>query len=470
MSELLATTVKEDNGLYTFSLAELSTNPVTERFLGESRFFTGLDVDPTTGLLYGAANSLYLVNPTDGSYQIIGRIRSATEDSILPTIAFSPSGVLYASELDSNLGSYRLYTINTDTAFATEVGIIPENAWGIDFDANGTLYGATSDLITIDPSSGTILSTIGTLEGSPLIWELDITSDGTIYGIDPDIDTNSTLLYEVNPFSASTTLIGTYTSLVSSIASMLNKPQENLNSIIETPDLLNFFVNTVNYYNFPQSINDFEVLSPDNDTFEIIEEIANRTWGVLGGDGDDNITGSLVNDFANGNLGNDTLSGEDGDDYLRGGKDSDVLIGGPGNDILSGNLGNDNLNGGDGDDFLRGGKGEDILIGGSGRDVLVGDREGDTLFGGDDADTFVLLANETVNFGNLEVIGDFNPQEDRIGILKDLSLIRLEQNDSNTTILLQNESIVAIVENALVEDVRNVLFSVSDQDPALGIG
>ena len=234
--------------------------------------------------------------------------------------------------------------------------------------------------------------------------------------------------------------------------------------------LLNFFVNTVNYYNFPQSINDFEVLSPDNDTFEIIEEIANRTWGVLGGDGDDNITGSLVNDFANGNLGNDTLSGEDGDDYLRGGKDSDVLIGGPGNDILSGNLGNDNLNGGDGDDFLRGGKGEDILRGGSGRDVLIGDREGDTLFGGDDADTFVLLANETVNFGNLEVIGDFNPQEDRIGILKDLSLIRLEQNDSNTTILLQNESIVAIVENALVQDVRNVLFSVSDQDPALGIG
>ena len=108
-------------------------------------------------------------------------------------------------------------------------------------------------------------------------------------------------------------------------------------------------------------------------------------------------------------------------------------------------------------------------------DVLIGDREGDTLVGGSDADTFVLLGNEATNLDNLEVIQDFNPQEDdRIGIIADLSSIRLQQTDSDTSIFLPNDSIVAIVKNALVEDVRNVLFSVQDtlsfEDPALRIG
>lgn len=161
--------------------------------------------------------------------------------------------------------------------------------------------------------------------------------------------------------------------------------------------------------------------------------------GVLGGDGDDSIIGSSFNDFVNGNLGNDTLDG------------------------------------GDGNDFLRGGKGRDILKGGSGMDVLIGDREGDTLVGGSDADTFVLLGNEATNLDNLEVIQDFNPQEgDRVGIIADLSSIRLQQTDSDTSIFLPNESIVAIFNNALVEDIRNVLFSVQDTsvfaDPSLRIG
>ncbi len=245
--------------------------------------------------------------------------------------------------------------------------------------------------------------------------------------------------------------------------------------IIDEPELLNFFINTVNYYNFSLSINDFEILTLGNDIFQITEEIANRILRVLGGDGDDSIIGSSFSDFANGNLGNDILSGEDGADYLLGGKSSDLLIGGLGNDILNGNLGNDTLDGGDGNDFIRGGKGQDILKGGSGRDVLIGDREGDTLVGGSDADTFVLLGNEATNLDNLEVIQDFNPQEgDRIGILANLSSFRLQQTDSDTSIFLPNDSIVGIVKNALVEDVRNVLFFVQDtlsfEDPALRIG
>ena len=107
--------------------------------------------------------------------------------------------------------------------------------------------------------------------------------------------------------------------------------------------------------------------------------------------------------------------------------------------------------------------------------MLISDREGDTLVGGSDADTFVLLGNEATNSDNLEVIQDFHPQEeDRIGILANLSSFRLQQTDRDTSIFLPNDSIVAIVKNALVEDVRNVLFSVQDTsvfaDPALRIG
>ena len=217
-SELVAGT--GFGGLYEYSLVEWSTASVAEELIGESTFFTGLDVDPTTGLLYGAGSSLYLVDSTDGSYREIGPITSATEDYILPRIAFSPSGVLYASDYDSDSNFFRLYTVDTDTAFATEVGIIPDSAWGIDFAPDGTLYGANFDLVTIDPSSGNILSTIGTLEDYPFITDLDITSDGTIYGIDDDFETGGSLLYEINPFSASTTIVGSYPSSASSIASI----------------------------------------------------------------------------------------------------------------------------------------------------------------------------------------------------------------------------------------------------------
>jgi len=229
--------------------------------------------------------------------------------------------------------------------------------------------------------------------------------------------------------------------------------------IIDEPNLLNFFVNTVNFYNLPLSINYYEVLTAGNDIFQISQEIAGETLGVLAGDGNDSITGSILNDAVNGNEGDDTLSGEDSADYLRGGKGSDVLIGGLESDLLNGNLDNDTLDGGDGNDFLRGGKGNDLLTGGSGRDVLMGDRDGDTLVGGGDADTFVLIADEG------DIIRDFNAQEgDRIGIIADLSLVELEQTDSDTTILLPDELIVAVVENAAVEDVRNTLFSVEQFD------
>ncbi len=55
------------------------------------------------------------------------------------------------------------------------------------------------------------------------------------------------------------------------------------------------------------------------------------------------------------------------------------LIGGTGNDTLSGLAGDDQLEGGAGNDTLNGGLGNDTLIGGTGNDTYVLDSAGDTL-------------------------------------------------------------------------------------------
>lgn len=91
----------------------------------------------------------------------------------------------------------------------------------------------------------------------------------------------------------------------------------------------------------------------------------NATHCIVGGDGDDTITGSKGNDVILGGGGNDTIRGDQGDDDI---------YGGPGSDYLSGGHDNDRLYGGEGDDELDGDKGNaDQANGGSG-----GETTGDT--------------------------------------------------------------------------------------------
>lgn len=98
---------------------------------------------------------------------------------------------------------------------------------------------------------------------------------------------------------------------------------------------------------------------------------------VDGGDGDDVLFGSRVDDVLVGGIGNDRLVGRRGNDRLEGGA---------GNDGLAGNAGDDVLDGGAGTDNLRGGRGNDLLLGSTGNDVLRGDIGNDVLIGGDDID------------------------------------------------------------------------------------
>ncbi len=82
---------------------------------------------------------------------------------------------------------------------------------------------------------------------------------------------------------------------------------------------------------------------------------------VVGTNGDDDLTGSVV-------------FGLGGNNTLHALKIASLLVGGEGNDILLGNDGNDELYGGEGNDFLYGGKGNDILFGGIGNDIFHFDK------------------------------------------------------------------------------------------------
>ena len=92
--------------------------------------------------------------------------------------------------------------------------------------------------------------------------------------------------------------------------------------------------------------------------------------GLLGGAGNDKLTGNAARNSIDGEDGNDTLAGGAGNDSLLGGSGNDKMDGGAGNDGLVGGVGNDNLLGGAGNDEIVGESGDDTITGGAGSDVI----------------------------------------------------------------------------------------------------
>ncbi|NEQ39622.1 MAG: peptidylprolyl isomerase [Okeania sp. SIO3I5] len=236
-----------------------------------------------------------------------------------------------------------------------------------------------------------------------------------------------------------------------------------ISQIITDTSLLNNFINIVNRANIPLSIDFLQVLTEGDDIFEISTELSQEVFGVFGLEGDDEITGSIINDVINGNQGNDSLDGRDSSDYLRGGRGLDLLSGGLDDDILNGNLDSDTLFGDEGNDFLRGGKDSDVLTGGEGNDILIGDAGTDNLVGETGADTFVLAVIDNEE-DNADTIEDFNFSEgDRIGISEPISFVSFTQEGDSTIIQIEaeeeeNNIILGTVNNSVAEEVRSATF------------
>jgi Ca2+-binding RTX toxin-like protein len=141
-----------------------------------------------------------------------------------------------------------------------------------------------------------------------------------------------------------------------------------------------------------------------------LDKIMLDVENVTGGAGNDELTGSTLDNVLEGGIGNDTLSGGAGNDTLRGGADTDALNGDAGNDTFdeAADTGNDTLTGGAGTDTVdytaRGADlivvmdgttacGEPLeadriatdienLIGGGGTDQLTGNASDNQLEGG----------------------------------------------------------------------------------------
>jgi mannose-6-phosphate isomerase-like protein (cupin superfamily) len=114
---------------------------------------------------------------------------------------------------------------------------------------------------------------------------------------------------------------------------------------------------------------------------------------------------------------------------------ADLINGSPQDDAINGFRGDDTINGGDGNDNINGGFNQDLISGNNGNDVLIGDRGIDTLVGGAGSDTFVV-ARAPGGSGSTEgdIIADFNPAEDTIGLGSGITFdqldIRIEGNNA----------------------------------------
>ncbi len=88
------------------------------------------------------------------------------------------------------------------------------------------------------------------------------------------------------------------------------------------------------------------------------------------------------------------------------------LITGAFNDNVIGSLGDDYLDGRGGNDTVNGNNGNDSVMGGAGDDVLRGEQGNDTLVGGIGADSFFFAV--APGSANADVVSDFAPASDKL--------------------------------------------------------
>ncbi len=119
---------------------------------------------------------------------------------------------------------------------------------------------------------------------------------------------------------------------------------------------------------------------------------------ILGGAGNDDLTGGSGADLLDGGPGNDSLAGGEGDDLLDGGPGADTLVGGNGGDDVADYSGRTSAvyvsldgvsNDGEVGEADNVSSGVEDVLGGSGNDTLTGDLASNLFDGGAGADTFI---------------------------------------------------------------------------------
>jgi RTX calcium-binding nonapeptide repeat (4 copies) len=139
-------------------------------------------------------------------------------------------------------------------------------------------------------------------------------------------------------------------------------------------------IDTASYENHTASVNaDLDGLADDGEHGQN-ELISAEVENLVGGSGDDVLTGNGRDNLLAGGAGSDVLDAGPGHDYVDGDEGSNVISGGPGWDTLfsgdagtrvSGGSGNDAMYGTDGPDVFDGGPGQDSMMTHGGNDRLI---------------------------------------------------------------------------------------------------
>jgi Ca2+-binding RTX toxin-like protein len=150
---------------------------------------------------------------------------------------------------------------------------------------------------------------------------------------------------------------------------------------------------------------------------------------LIGGNGGDDLFGSVADEELRGNNGNDVALAGSGNDTAFGGNGNDTLVGHAGNDNLLGERGDDVLVGGEGDDTLTGGQGADLQIfnnsAATGNDTVTDLGKGDKLLTTvelEDADGDGIIDVE----GGLTLFSGSSVQIDNVSALKSAGSVVIE--------------------------------------------
>ena len=162
----------------------------------------------------------------------------------------------------------------------------------------------------------------------------------------------------------------------------------------------------------------------------------------------------------------DIFGFQEEENRLQGTEFDDNIFGGSLNDKLFGLDGDDLISGFEGDDVISGGSGNDTLIGGAGADafdLFAEDFLPDDL--SEDGTTDVVADDGS---RELDLIADFNPEEDKIR-LNNVSSDSLVEYDPHTGILSVDGNEVAQLPAGLEIDAHNFEFRLcgTDEDDSL---
>jgi hypothetical protein len=183
-----------------FTLVRVEGQTGTVTTIGGSGFFTGLAYGPD-GKLYGVADALYVINPTNGATTRIGNLMYQGSQILMKEASFSPDGRLFVLENDGD----RVFTVDLATGDLTLVGTVDATALanGFEFSDTGTLYTSFASLSILDASDVSTVSTLGST-GGVYISKLAFGRGGLLYGMDVF---NSTHIYSLDLNSGQATAV-----------------------------------------------------------------------------------------------------------------------------------------------------------------------------------------------------------------------------------------------------------------------